>query len=136
MLGYYRLREDSKAKLWTSRKIDAERDARLRKFLRGTAERYAARIPGLAPKAWNTRTACGTDWALLGDAAGFADPVTGEGIYYDIRSAELFAESYLAKDPAVYEQLCRHDCGRDLQRDSEMRRIFYGIVWGAPFTLL
>ena len=134
MLGYYRLREDSKAKLWTSRKIDAERDARLRKFLRGTAERYAARIPGLAPKTWNTRTACGTDWALLGDAAGFADPVTGEGIYYAIRSAELFAESYLAKDPADYEQRWRHDFGRELQRASEMRRKFYGNFWGAPFT--
>src|SRR6267142_352620 len=79
MLGYYRLREDHRAKLWTSRKIDKERDLRLRAFLRETAERYAARIPGLAPKTWDTRTACGTNWALLGDAAGFADPVTGEG---------------------------------------------------------
>ena len=46
MLGYYRMREDPKAKLWTSRKADAERDSRIREFLQATAERYAARIPG------------------------------------------------------------------------------------------
>jgi flavin-dependent dehydrogenase len=28
---------------------------------------------------------------LLGDAAGFADPLTGEGIYYAVRSAQLAA---------------------------------------------
>jgi geranylgeranyl reductase family protein len=134
MLGYYRMREDAKAKLWASRKVDAERDQRLRSFLKDSAERYAARIPGLAPKTWDTRTACGTNWALLGDAAGFADPVTGEGIYYAIRSAELFAESYLAGTPAAYEQSWRNDFGRELQRASEMRRKFYGNFWGAPFT--
>jgi geranylgeranyl reductase family protein len=134
MLGYYRLREDARAKLWTSRKVDAERDVRLRKFLRETAERYAARIPGLAPKTWDTRTACGPNWALLGDAAGFADPVTGEGIYYAIRSAELFAESFLAGTPAAYERRWRGDFGRELKRASEMRRKFYGNFWGAPFT--
>lgn len=147
MLGYYRKREDSKARLWTSRKVDRERDVRLREFLKATAERYAARIPGLLPKTWDTRRACGGSfsfetggpagdpaWALLGDAAGFADPVTGEGIYYALRSAELFAESYLAGSPSDYEQLWRQDFGRELQRASEMRRKFYGNFWGAPFT--
>jgi flavin-dependent dehydrogenase len=147
MLGYYRRREDSKAKLWVSRKVDEERDLRLREFLQATAERYAARIPGLAPKTWDTRVACGgqlrpqpggkspdSAWALLGDAAGFADPVTGEGIYYALRSAELFVESYLAGQPLTYEQRWRNDFGRELQRASEMRRTFYGNFWGAPFT--
>jgi flavin-dependent dehydrogenase len=147
MLGYYRKREDSKAKLWKSRKVDQERDVRLRAFLKSTAERYAARIPGLAAKTWDTRRACGgslspqvnatrgdSAWALLGDAAGFADPVTGEGIYYALRSAELFAETYLAGSPLDYEKRWREDFGRELQRASEMRRRFYGNFWGAPFT--
>ncbi len=142
MLGYYRQREDPKAKLWTSRAQDAERDKRLRGHLEKTAERYAARIPGLAPQTWDTRRACGGNpaavddppWALLGDAAGFADPVTGEGIYYALRSAELFAESYLGGEPLSYEQRWRDDFGRELQRASQMRRRFYGNFWGAPFT--
>ncbi len=98
------------------------------------AERYAARIPGLAPRTWDTRRACGEGWALLGDAAGFADPVTGEGIYYALRSAELFAKAYLAGKPIEYENLWRKDFGRELRRASQMRLRFYGNFWGAPFT--
>ena len=145
MIGYYRQREDSKAKLWTSRAKDGERDQTIRAHLERTAERYAARIPGLLPHTWDTRRACGGNpaaqssdpdpaWALLGDAAGFADPVTGEGIYYALRSAELFAESYLAGQPLAYEQHWRQDFGRELRRASEMRQRFYGNFWGAPFT--
>src|SRR5207245_11462098 len=102
--------------------------------LRYKAERYAARIPGLAPRTWDTRKACGTGWALLGDAAGFADPVTGEGIYYALRSAELFADAYLKGTPEDYEHLWRKDFGAELRRASQMRRRFYGNFWGAPFT--
>jgi geranylgeranyl reductase family protein len=134
MLGYYRQREDAKAKLWASREADRERDERIRKSLETTAERYAARIPGLADKTWDTRHVCGEGWALLGDAAGFADPVTGEGIYYALRSAELFAASYLAGTPLAYEKYWREDFGRELKRASQMRRRFYGNFWGAPFT--
>jgi geranylgeranyl reductase family protein len=134
MLGYYRKREDPKAKLWSSRKIDYERDQRIKEKLMTSAERYAARIPGLNDRTWDTRKACGDGWALLGDAAGFADPVTGEGIYYALRSAELFAESFLAKVPLSYEEYWRQDFGRDLKRASQMRRRFYGNFWGAPFT--
>ena len=134
MLGYYRQREDPKANLWTSRKSDQTRDERIRNLLGDTAERYAARIPGLNDKTWDTRRVCGEGWALLGDAAGFADPVTGEGIYYALRSAELLAECFLAGTPLKYEERWREDFGRDLKRASQMRRRFYGNFWGAPFT--
>lgn len=134
MLGYYRQREDRRAKLWTSRREDRDRDQRIGEHLEISAERYAARIPGLAEKTWDTRRACGEGWALLGDAAGFADPVTGEGIYYALRSAELFAESYLVGRPLEYEISWRQDFGRELQRASQMRDRFYGNFWGAPFT--
>jgi geranylgeranyl reductase family protein len=104
------------------------------KHLRGVAERYAARIPGLAPQTFERRRAAGADWALLGDAAGFADPVTGEGIYYALRSAELFAEAFLKEDVASYNKSWRADFGRQLRRASQMRRRFYGSFWGGPFT--
>src|SRR4029450_2815464 len=102
--------------------------------LRATAERYAARIPGLADKTWDKRRTCGDDWALLGDAAGFADPVTGEGIYYALRSAELFAESYLKGDLLAYESRWREDFGAEFRRPAQIPRRFYGNFWGAPFT--
>ncbi|MGB7923730.1 MAG: NAD(P)/FAD-dependent oxidoreductase [Pyrinomonadaceae bacterium] len=134
MIGYYRTRGKSRARLWSRRARDEARDASIRTELSAVAERYAARIPGLAAKTWDTRRASGDGWALLGDAAGFADPVTGEGIYYALRSAELFAEAYLAGDASVYEKRWREDFGRELRRAAEMRRRFYGNFWGAPFT--
>jgi geranylgeranyl reductase family protein len=134
MTGYYRQREDPGAELWTSRKIDLDRDHKILNRLETTAERYAARIPGLSAAMWDKRSACGAGWALLGDAAGFADPVTGEGIYYALRSGELFAETYLSGVPMTYESRWREDFGRELQRASQMRRRFYGSFWGAPFT--
>jgi flavin-dependent dehydrogenase len=113
---------------------DSQEPSRIREYLRATAERYAARIPGLAAKTWDSRKVCGDDWALLGDAAGFADPVTGEGLYYALRSAELFAEAYLNGLPLSYEKRWREDFGAELRRAAQMRRRFYGNFWGAPFT--
>ena len=133
MVGYYREREKGGAS--SSREglsLDGEGDVEER--LRAVAQRYAARIPGLAPETFDARRAAGEDWALLGDAAGFADPVTGEGIYYALRSAELFAESYLSGDVKSYESSWRADFGRELRRASKMRRRFYGQFWGGPFT--
>jgi flavin-dependent dehydrogenase len=133
MVSYYQVSQvgssSSRMQLWKKEKSEAQIEN-----LRRTAERYAARIPGLTPRTWDTRKACGEGWALLGDAAGFADPVTGEGIYYAIRSAELFAETYLAGAPMAYEQKWRADFGAELKRASQMRRRFYGNFWGAPFT--
>ena len=133
MIGYYQQCDGEKVKFWQSETAAPVR-ARIHKHLRATAERYAARIPGLAAKTWDSRKTCGDDWALLGDAAGFADPVTGEGIYYALRSAELFAESYLNGAPLSYEKRWREDFGAELRRAAQMRRRFYGNFWGAPFT--
>ena len=134
MVGYYHKRASPRAGIWSGQEGGDAQEAFVRKELGAMAERYAARIPGLAVETWEKRRAAGAGWALLGDAAGFADPVTGEGIYYALRSAELFAESYLAGKPLDYERRWREDFGRELQRASHMRKRFYGSFWGAPFT--
>jgi geranylgeranyl reductase family protein len=133
MIGYYQQCEGAKIKFWRVDKDNAK-TAHIREDLHSTAERYAARIPGLAAETWDRRTVCGNDWALLGDAAGFADPVTGEGIYYALRSAELLAQAYLSGDLSSYETKWRADFGAELRRAAQMRRRFYGNFWGAPFT--
>ena len=133
MVGYYQQRDDAKVNFWKDDQTSSE-TASIREHLQSTAERYAARIPGLAANTWDHRTVCGDDWALLGDAAGFADPVTGEGIYYALRSAELFAETYSRGDLKSYETRWREDFGAELRRAAQMRRRFYGNFWGAPFT--
>jgi len=129
MLGYYRQRENPKTNIW-----QPDHDETLKTKLAETAERYAARIPGLNPETWDKRKTVGEGWALLGDAAGFADPVTGEGIYYALRSAELFADCFLSGKPLEYEAHWREDFGNELRRASQMRRKFYGDFLGAAFT--
>jgi flavin-dependent dehydrogenase len=148
MIGYYAQREDASAPIWFTRNaatdatnsdeprasVKEKLRASVGEKLRASVDAYAARIPGLAPETWDARRVCGDDWALLGDAAGFADPVTGEGIYYALRSSEIFARSFLEGRLATYEQRCRADFGRELRRASELRRRFYGEIFGAPFT--
>ena len=69
---------------------------------------------------------CGIDWALLGDAAGFADPITAEGIYFSLRSAEILGESLSNGNPLGYENAWRNDFGIDLQKAAAWRDRFYG----------
>ncbi|AOT70483.1 NAD(P)/FAD-dependent oxidoreductase [Geosporobacter ferrireducens] len=52
---------------------------------------------------------------LAGDAAGFVDPFTGEGIYYALQSGELAAEKIMAGKITDYEAACKHFFGRRLQ---------------------
>jgi geranylgeranyl reductase family protein len=137
MIGYYAQREDQSAPIWLARDMTNASDAlrtSVEDKLRANVNPYAARIPGLSPATWDARRVCGDDWALLGDAAGFADPVTGEGIYYALRSADLFAETFLNGRLDDYERRCRADFIGELRRAARMRRRFYGNFFGAPFT--
>jgi geranylgeranyl reductase family protein len=51
---------------------------------------------------------CGKTWALAGDAAGFPDPVTLEGIQYALESARLLATAILEDKPERYVGMCRN----------------------------
>jgi geranylgeranyl reductase family protein len=61
----------------------------LRAHLRGA--RRAGAVRGIGPIARRVSRTEGDGWALAGDAAGFTDPFTGEGIYRAVRSGELLA---------------------------------------------
>jgi len=86
---------------------------------------YAARIPCLCRRSLLAQRVCGVNWALVGDAAGFADAITAEGIYYALRSAELLARAVAAGDPMAYERSWREDFGRELLRAAAWRDRFY-----------
>jgi flavin-dependent dehydrogenase len=53
--------------------------------------RVTDRIEGVAPAGARVRGRSGDGWLLVGDAAGFLDPFTGEGLHRALRSAELAA---------------------------------------------
>ncbi len=55
-------------------------------------------IRGASPIGHRVARAAGPGWMLVGDAAGFIDPFTGEGIYRALRSARAAAESLAGGD--------------------------------------
>ena len=56
---------------------------------------YSHLLPSLDTPAWKKNRVAGDGWLAVGDAAGLVDPVTGEGIYYALRSADLAAKALL-----------------------------------------
>jgi flavin-dependent dehydrogenase len=86
---------------------------------------FAARIPCLSRESLVNQRVCGETWALLGDAAGFTDGITAEGIYYALRSAELLAESIRRGSPPLYEAAWRSEFMADLETAAAWRDRFY-----------
>src|SRR6267143_2887965 len=60
-------------------------------------------VLGIGPLARRVRHPAGQGFALVGDAAGFFDPFTGEGIFRALRGAQL-----LAANPETYAANRRH----------------------------
>ncbi len=57
-------------------------------------------IRGAAPIGHRVSSVAGAGWLLIGDAAGFIDPFTGEGIFRALRSARAAADALSSADPA------------------------------------
>ncbi len=87
------------------------------------AEFYSAPVPCLGPRSWKKNQIAGDRWALVGDAAGLVDPITGEGIYYAFRSAEILADTI--DQPGKYSARITSELTRELTRASRMYKRFY-----------
>ena len=92
---------------------------------------YSHLLPALDTPAWKRNRVSGDGWLAVGDAAGLVDPITGEGLYYAMRSAHLAADSIVA-DPAdatgaAYRKILRKDFLADLEFGSRLaNRVFHG----------
>jgi geranylgeranyl reductase family protein len=94
---------------------------------------YSHLLPSLDAESWKKNRVAGEGWMAVGDAAGLVDPVTGEGLYYAIRSADLAARALLSEvgEPAEkaghYRQALRRDFAADLEFGSRLaKRVFLG----------
>lgn len=87
------------------------------------AEFYSAPVPCLGPRSWKKNLIAGEHWALVGDAAGLADPITGEGIHYALKSAQILADTI--EKPDQYAAKVWLDIGRELALASHMYKRFY-----------
>lgn len=94
---------------------------------------YAHLIPSLSESALRNSRYCGNGWAMLGDAAGFVDAITGEGLYYALRSAELFCEAFLEGTSEAYASALDREILPELERAARIADRFYSGDWlGAP----
>lgn len=86
---------------------------------------YSHLLPSLTEESWSNLRLAGQGWALAGDAAGLVDPVTGEGIYYAMRSGELLAQALLENNPGLYPDRVRQEFGRTMTHGAQLARVFY-----------
>jgi flavin-dependent dehydrogenase len=89
------------------------------------AKIYSHLLPALRVDTWGGLRLGGPGWAMAGDAGGLVDPVTGEGIYYAMRSGELLAESLLAGQPELYPARVQEEFGKALALGARLARHFY-----------
>jgi flavin-dependent dehydrogenase len=77
----------------------------------------------------------GDHYALLGDAAGFADPATGEGIENALRSAHMAARAY-AEDGCftAYPRLAYAELEPEFRIARRVRR--HLLAWSLPIRLI
>jgi Dehydrogenases (flavoproteins) len=99
---------------------------------RDGASFYSHVLPSLETKGWKKNRVAGDGWMAVGDAAGLVDPITGEGLYYAIRSADLAAnvllsESGVAEKAQAYRRVLRKDFSADLEFSSRLaKQVFVG----------
>jgi flavin-dependent dehydrogenase len=92
---------------------------------------YAHMLPALEPGSWANNRVSGEGWMAAGDSAGLVDPVTGEGIYYALRSGEIAAETLLdesvprAVKHVAYRDHLRHEIMDELEAGSRLAPKLY-----------
>ncbi len=97
------------------------------------AQFYAHVLPSLSPPHWRNNRVAGDGWLAVGDAGGLVDPITGEGLYYAMRSADLASRVVLddlsapLEKASAYRALLHRDFGHDLEFGSVLaKRLFLG----------
>lgn len=110
--------------------------ARLEQYMREKGLKYeGARffshmLPSLNEPSWKTNRVAGEGWYAVGDAAGLVDPVTGEGLYYAMRSGDLASQILLADSAPEqrigdYRTAVRREFAADLEYGSHLAERFF-----------
>ncbi|HUA87032.1 MAG TPA: NAD(P)/FAD-dependent oxidoreductase [Bryobacteraceae bacterium] len=113
--------------------------ARLERYLdeRGIAWKgspfYSHMLPSLETPGWKRNRVAGEGWLAVGDAGGLVDPITGEGLYYAMRSGDLASRVVVddahgfAEKAAAYRALLRREFAMDLEFAALLaKRVFLG----------
>jgi len=85
-------------------------------------------IPAMSRESFEQATVCGDGWALVGDASGAADPLTGEGIYYALETANLLSKVILAEhsyDIDLYQEFWNNMAMLSIGKVAKVTEKFY-----------
>jgi geranylgeranyl reductase family protein len=94
---------------------------------------YGHMLPSLESTGWKKNRVAGEGWMAVGDAGGLVDPITGEGLYYAMRSGDLASQVVLNESHSIAEKaqaycgLLRRDFAADLEFGATLaKRVFLG----------
>src|SRR2546425_5991520 len=86
---------------------------------------YSHVLPSPQTQTLRARRVVGRNWALVGDAAAWVDPITGEGLYYALRSGDLLGQALAEGRCEEYPSRVRKDFSADLEFATRVARWFY-----------
>ncbi|MFZ0978512.1 MAG: NAD(P)/FAD-dependent oxidoreductase [Candidatus Acidiferrales bacterium] len=99
------------------------------------ARLYSHVLPSPQAQTIRGRRIVGRNWAMAGDAAACVDPVTGEGLYYALRSGDLLAQALIEGQPQAYPERLRAAFSADLEFAASIaRKLFRGNFLGGAIT--
>jgi flavin-dependent dehydrogenase len=105
------------------------------KIPRTGAQFYSHVLPSPQASTIRSRRISGRNWAMAGDAAATVDPITGEGLYYALRSGELLAQAIVADQPELYPAKLRDAFSADLEFAARIAgKVFCGNFLGNAIT--
>jgi flavin-dependent dehydrogenase len=105
------------------------------KFPMQGATFYSHVLPSPEAQTIRGRRILGRNWAMAGDAAACVDPITGEGLYYALRSGDLLAQALIEGQPQAYPERLRAAFSADLEIAAHIaRKIFRGTFLGGAIT--
>jgi flavin-dependent dehydrogenase len=99
------------------------------------AQLYSHVLPSPQAKTITRRRIVGKNWAMAGDAAATVDPITGEGLYYALRSGDLLAQAIAQGAPQEYPERLRAAFSADLEFAANIaQKVFRGNFVGGAIT--
>jgi geranylgeranyl reductase family protein len=103
------------------------------------ADFYGHMLPSLEQSSWKSHRVAGDGWLAVGDSAGLVDPVTGEGIYYAVRSGDVAAATVLEqpdlKRECTYRKQLKQEFLDDLMYGAHLsKRLFCESFFGTSMT--
>lgn len=90
---------------------------------------YSHLLPSVSVSTLQRSPVSGPGWAMVGDAAGLVDPITGEGLYYALRSAELLASALVTNAPESYAASLKQHILPELEMAARMADRFFAGEW-------